>query len=512
MQTFLPLPTTAVITFSQQTQRSFTFKRGLGDPTGLYALQSDVYRKTSLYNLSATWRPLPLGSYTVSATRDAAIPGIVPTRIFGINFGTMTNLTSRLDSRVSLRMVPFISPSIDFSTSYGEARTPDLSSDLSLGQFQNSTNAGLSFDVPFVKFARAAHTTPHQAVLPPPVPGDSLGRDSTGAVRKRPPPPRRGFSLPVGRLLARLGTVSMRGTFSRNTMFSRYSGEPSVPYRLGIARSPNTQWNQEELASIFPGPQSTENAQSTWSGDASSQLQLFGKANVRARANFTSTDREYNGQRNANSTFTFPDFDIDWGSVHRLLGLGKIFPQLGARTRYSSIESKEGQDLGDPTAITKTSNFQPLLSLQGTTRGQAQVQLSIERTSSSRQDLASRRASRTEGSTTVRSSITRTYLPGQHVPIFGGGKAGLKSSLTLQADGAYSKRTGLTQASGVASSRTNTDQIAINASSTYAFSTYVNGTVGLGFTQSRDLQIRNPSGAPIKQRSLRLEASASFRF
>jgi hypothetical protein len=295
-------------------------------------------------------------------------------------------------------------------------------------------------------------------------------------------------------------------------MFSRYYGEPSVPYRLGIARSPNTQWNQQELQSILAGPQSTENAQNTWSGDASSQLLLFGKANVRARANFTATAREYNGQQTANSSFTFPDFDVDWGSVHRLLGLGKLFPQLGARTRYSAVETKEGQVLGNPTSLTKTSNFQPLLSLQGTTKGQAQMQLSIEHTSSSRQDLATRRASRSEGSTTIRTSISRTYLPGQHVPLFGGGKAGLKSSLTLQADGAFSKRTGLTEAAGVQSSRTNTDQIAINASSTYAFSTYVNGTLGLGFTQSRDLQLRNPNGDPIKQRSLRLEASASFRF
>jgi hypothetical protein len=505
---FQPLPSNASISFNQQTQRSFTFKRGLEDPTGEYALQSDIYRKTSLYNLAATWRPLPLGTYTLSSTRDAAIPGVVPTRLLGINFGTMTNLTSRIDSRVSLRAIPVLQPSFDFGTSYGEQRTPDLSPDLSLGQFQNSTSMGLSMDLPFGRLAHGPVPTRPPSQGGRGIAADSTRRDTT-AVR---PPPSRGFSLPVGRLIARLGTVSLRGSFNRSTAFSRYYGEPSVPYKLGIARSADTQWNQKELPSIFPGPQSTENSQSTWSGDASSQVALFGKSTVRARANYTATAREYNGQTSATSSLTFPDLDIDWGSVHKLLGLGKIFPQLGARSRFSTVVSQEGQVLGSPTSNTKTSNWQPLLSLQGNTRGQAQVQLSIERTSSSRQDFATRRADRSEGQTTIRSSISRTYSPGQHVPLFGGGKAGLKSSLTLQADGAYTKRTGLTEAAGIASSKTNTDQLDINTSSTYAFSTYVNGTLGLGFTQSRDLQLRNPAGDPIKRRSIRLEASASFRF
>jgi hypothetical protein len=408
-----------------------------------------------------------------------------------------------------LHVIPFITPALDFGTTYGEARTPDLSPDLSLGQFNNSTSAGLSFDLPFVRFAnlgRHATTALKSATALP----DTAKRD-TSAAAKKPKPAGASFALPIGKLLARLGTVNFRGSFNRNTNFSRYYGVPSVPYRLGIVRSPNTQWNQTELLSIYPGPQSTDNAQATWSGDVSTQLTLIGRSNVRTRGNYTATNREYNGQFSANSTLTFPDFDIDWGSVHKLLGLGHVFPQLGARTRFSRVESKEGQVLSNATSVTTTRNFQPLLSLQGTTRGQAQVQMSIESTHSSRADLSSRRATRDEGSTTVRASISRTYLPGQKVKLFGG-KAGLKSTLTLQADGAFTKRTGSTEAAGVASSKTNTDELDINTSSTYAFSTYVNGTLGLGFTQRRDLQSRNPNGAPLTQRSIRLEASASFRF
>jgi hypothetical protein len=327
-----------------------------------------------------------------------------------------------------------------------------LSPDLTLGQFQNSTNAGVSLELPFARLA-PVHTAPP----PPPRPAakDSTGRDSTFAYT----PVGRGFSIPVGRLLSRLGNVSVRGTFSRTTGFARYFGVPSVPYRLGLARD---------------------------------------------------TSRSYNSQVSNQQNLTFPDFDFDWGGVQRLMGLGKVFPQLGARSRFSRVDTREGVDLANPTSKTRSQNYSPLLSLQGTSRGQAVVQLSIDHTSSSREDFSSRRATREEGTSTVRTSVSRTYLPGQKPPVFGG--KGLKASMTLQADAAYTKRTGSTNAFGSASSKTNNDRIDVNASNTYAFSTYVNGTLGLGFSQSRDLQLRNSEGKPLIQRSLRLEAAATFRF
>ena len=499
-QRLLLLPTTASISYSQSTQRSFLYKRDLTDPVGQYALQSDVYRKVALYQLAASWRPIPLGTYTINTTRNAYIPTVKPQRLFGINFGRQTNFQQRIDGRFGVKLTQFLNPQFDFASTYNELHTPDLSPDLSLGQFSNSSNAGLSLELPFT---RLASSKPPQQV---PVRVDSTGRD-TLIVRH----PGGGFSLPVGRLLSRLGNVSMRGTFSRTTGFSRYFGAPSVPYRLGIVRNPDTQWNGDEIASIYRGPQATDNAQRTYSGDASTQVLLFGRSNVRVRTTYTNTNQVYNSQVSNTTNLTFPDLDFDWGAMEKVLRLGKMFPQIGARSRFTRTDTKQGADLSNPTSVTRSQNFSPLFSLQGTTKGQATVQLSLDRTSSTRDDFTTRRATRNEGNTTVRSSISKTYLPGQKVPIFGG--KGLKSSLTLQADAAYNKRTGSTEAFGAASSKTNNDRIDINASSTYAFSTFVNGTLGLGFSQARDLQLRDPqTNDPRKTRSLRLEAAATFRF
>jgi hypothetical protein len=509
------LPESATISFGQTTTRSFSYKRGLDDEIGAYSLQSDIYRKQSVYQLGATWRPLPLGSYTVTATRNAYIPGVKPLYLLGINFGRMTNFTNRLEGRFTLPVHSFFRPSFDFSTNYGEARTPDLSPNLSLGTFSNATNAGVRWEIPFT---RLATTTARPATTPPPPPAhvaklDSTGRDTstvTAPVTAPPPPPARGFSLPIGRALARLGNVSMSLSFSRTTAFSRYTGVPSVPYRLGLVRDPATQWSGIEVPSIFPGAQATDNAQRTYSGDASTTIGMFGRATARVRISYSNLNRIYNAQTSSSENRTFPDVQLDWGQVTNLLRLGGIFTGVNAQSRVNFVRTVEGITLSAPTSRVKTQNFSPLLQLSGQTKGTANVQLSIDRRSSTREDFTTRRAIRREGEVTVRSSLSRSYLPGQKLPIFGG--KGLKSTLTLALDGTFNKRTGSTESLNLPPSRTRTDRLDFNGSGTYSFSNYVNGTIGLGFSQTRDLIYRTQDGDPRTTRSLRLEAAANVRF
>jgi len=61
-----------------------------------------------------------------------------------------------------------------------------------------------------------------------------------------------------------------------------------------------------------------------------------------------------------------------------------------ARSRFTQTDTKEGINLSTPTSKTRSQNFSPLLSLQGTTKGQANVQLSFDRTSSTREDFTTR--------------------------------------------------------------------------------------------------------------------------
>jgi hypothetical protein len=195
--------------------------------------------------------------------------------------------------------------------------------------------------------------------------------------------------------------------------------------------------------------------------------------------------------------------------VHNLMRLGKTFTGITASSRASFVKTLEGLDLDKPSSRVKTKNFRPLLQLSGQTRGTANVQLSIDNSSSEREDFSTRRSVRKEGETTVRSSISRSYTAGQKIPIFG---SGLKSTLTMSLDGTYSKRSGSTESQGQQALTTRTDRLDLNSSATYTFSTYVNGTLGLGFTQGRDLYGKTSEGNTPVNRSLRLELTGSVRF
>ena len=88
----------------------------------------------------------------------------------------------------------------------------------------------------------------------------------------------------------------------------------------------------------------------------------------------------------------------------------------------------------------------------------------------------------------------------------------MKSTLTLSLDGSFNKRANSTESTNLPTTSTKTDKLDFNGSGTYSFSNYVNGTVGLGFSQTRDLIYRTLEGDPRTTRSIRLEASASVRF
>jgi hypothetical protein len=494
------LPQTISISYGQTTNHTFTYRRGLEDPVGQYAMQSDIFRKTAQYSIGGNWRPLPFGSYSFTSTRNANIPDIEPLRIFGINFGRMTNFGQRMDARFTIPVVSFFKPAFDFSTSYGEGRTPDLSPNLTLGSFQNGTNSSVSFDLPFARLAQR-RTAPPQPIARSAA--DSTRRDS---VRVAGP----GFGDILGRTIARLGTVSVRGSFTRTTSFARFTGVPSVPYRLGLVRNPDTQWDGVEIPSIFRGPQATTNAQRTISGEASSTIGLYGRTTARVRGSFTNTNRLFNAQTSNNQTIAFPDFSVDWGSMTHVLRVGGIFNSLNAQSRFNRTTTTEGLSLSNPQSRVQTSNFQPLLSFTGTTKGTAQVLVTVDRQSSLREDFLTRRSVRRESVTNVRASISRSYLPGQKLPILA--SKGLKSTLTLQLDGSYNKRKGSTEATGQGSLRSNSSGMQLNSSATYSFSSYVFGTINLGFTQNRDNQSTTIDGKPSVNRSVRLEGAATIRF
>jgi hypothetical protein len=501
------LPSNASLSFDMTTRRSVQYDR---DAEGVYVSRlGRVYAKDAIYNLSAAWRPIePLG-YSFQSVRNANLPGVAPLRIGGINFGRQTGFQQRFDVRLPLRLTQWVAPEFTGSTSFTEARGPDLSPTLVLGNFANQASADMRWTIPFARLGRAT-------------PGKTGG-------------------APVfARLLSRLGDFQVHGNLNRNTAYSRLYGYPNIWYRLGLDREPglppvgakpgdpNFADKDGRAPSVIRDPQSSESGQRNLLGEVSTALALWNRGNARVRVGYSQNLRASNGQIYVNTNQDWPDLTADWGAVQRLLFLGGVFPTLSAQTRYSHKVSDEGT-YGKPiNARISSTNWQPLLSLTGTTKGGLQTVLAAEYSSSLREDFRNTRsfggtaagsANTSTTNLTVRAEASKTLSPGNKFSFFGLFGSSLKSTLTLALRSSYNRRTGGTTVPGQArvGGEIRNDRIDVSLSSTYNFSRNVAGTIGLGFNQYRDFTRAvfgsdGASAGSLAQRGLRLEANAQMSF
>jgi hypothetical protein len=500
------LPVAASLGFDMATRRSVQYDSDVND--NLVSRLGRVYAKDAIYNLSASWRPLePLG-YSFQSLRNANLPGIEPLRIAGINFGRQTSFQQRFDARLPLRFTKWVAPELTGSTSFTEARGPELSPDLTLGNFANQASADARWTVPVASLAKG---TPKQA----------------------------GWASHVGRLLSRLGDIQLHGNFSRNTAYSRLYGYPNIWYRLGLDREPGLPPENAEpgdpnfvdkngrAPSVVRDPTSSETEQRSTLGELSTTFALWNRGTLRARLGRSESLRATNGQVFVSANRDLPDLTADWGAVQRLLFLGGVFPTLSAQTRYSHKVTDEGT-YSTLTSRTTANTWQPLLSLNGTTRNGIQTTLAVEYSGSLRENYsntlvsggAAKASARDSSSnTTVRAEASKTLSPGNKFSFFGLFGSSLKSTLTVALRSSYNRRTGGTQVPGqtTVANKIHNDRIDVSLSGTYSFSRNVTGTVGLGFNQYRDFTRTvygsggQASGA-LAQRSLRLEANAQMNF
>ncbi len=495
-RTFQILPTSASISYAMTTRRSIVYDRDRTGSDQLVSRYGWVYSKSALYTLSAGWQPLPFFGYSLSATRNANLPGIEPTYVAGINFGRMTNFTQRFDVRVPVRLGPWLSPDLDFSSSYVEARTPELSPTLQIGNFNNTGGANLRYVFPMRRLANASRS-------------DTSGVSPLGWLRN---------------LLGRVGDIQTRAGLSRTTAYNQLTGYPSIPYRLGLAREPGFASAVNPVPSVARTNLSSENSQRTLNTEANTQIQLFGRATARVRAAYNNVLRTNNTQAYEQSSANWPDVQIDWGAVQGLLRAGAVFPTLTASTRYNRTVMTDGVHLQPISSRTTTTGWQPLLSLSGTTKSGVQVALAGERSNSLREDF--RNAIFTgapslarQQTTTVRGNLSKTFNPGSSFTLFGLLGSTLRSTVTLNFTTSFNRRTGGTVVPGVSNIGGKVDQSRFEAQGTgsYALSRNITASLGLGFSQFNDFtrSVTNSTGGikgTLVQRSIRLETTVQMRF
>jgi hypothetical protein len=490
------LPTSASLSYAMTTRRSIVYDRDRTGTGGLVSRYGWVYSKSALYTLGGAWQPLPFFNYSISTARNANLPGIEPTYVLGINFGRMTNLSQRFDVRIPVRFGVWISPDFDFSTSYTEARTPELSPNLTIGNFGNTTGGNVRYTLPFRRLGRSpADTTGGHAPL-------DWVRD----------------------LLGHVADIQTRGGYQRTTSYSGLTGSPSIPYRLGLDSDPGFASADNPDASVAAGPQASDNSYRTYDGEASTQVLLVGRASARLRWAYRDNLRTSNTQAYTQTNTNWPDLAFDWGTVQGLLQLERVFPTITANTRYNQTVTTDGVYQKPISVRTTTKNWQPVLSLSGTTKSGVQVALAGDYSSSLREDYSNAiftgAPSQTQqANTTIRGSISRTYSPGSTLSFLGLFGSTLRSTVTLNLTTSYNRRTGGTIVPGVKNvgGRVDQSRFEIQGTGSYAMSRNITLSTGLGFNQFNDYTrtVTDSNGFPkgtLVQRSLRLELTAQMRF
>ncbi len=348
-------------------------------------------------------------------------------------------------------------------------------------------------------------TPPQAAPAPPIAAADSAAADTTRRAVKPARPP---ITIDWRSIVSRLGRVSWDASWDRNSNFSRLTGTPSLGYLFGLSDDPglasdSTGRVREEFGNVA-------SFGTNWRTSARTRVTLPWDASVNTNAEWTSRRSESNRVLTKNASSRFPNFEITYGRLPQALRLQRFFTNPQMRTSYSRSITKDYRNgQSTPTGIATSSQWQPLLSLDGDLKNQTRVSFKVERRVTQRDNLQLNASRTTDRNTDVNLNLSRSYSRGQKVK-FLNKETTVKTAVSLSLAAVYSRQSGETVAlEGKDKKPSNPqlrDRLSVNGRGSYSFSNNVTGNVSLGFGQTRNVLQKSVN------RNVRVEVSASFTF
>lgn len=473
-----PLPEQAFWNYALNTRQAFTYDR-LQDSTGTLRLRNRVDGRTANIAFGLTTRPVDLLTHQISGTRNLTLRDDLREEFGFINLGRVVNWRQGFNSRYTLRGGPWLQPVLGWNSNYTQNNGPELSDDLSVRGVNNNQSYSLSWSLPFEQLSRAGRTA----------------RDTTGA----------GPSV-WRELLSRLGNISTDATYSQQSSYSRLTGTPRWQYLTGISSDPGLEADSTGQVRRQLGNQSV--TASDWRTAARTSIRLPAAAVLSARIEFSSRNSDANGVTRRTDAARYPDLNFQYGNLPKMLGLDRFLNNPRLSTSYNRSQSTEFVNASSPTSISTSSQWQPLLGVNGELKNGTRAELKVERRVTQRENLQNGRSVTTDRNTDINLNLNRTYSKGQKVTVLGR-ETTVRQTVTLGLTAVYSRRSGETVQEGVSFGPqlvVEEDRLSVNANGTYGFNQNVNGGVTLGFGQTRDLQ------RDIIRRNIRVELRASLTF
>ena len=476
---FHPLPEQAFWNYSLNTNRATTFDR-VQDSTGTLRQRSRIDGRQATIAFGMTSRPVDMLTHQIQGTRNLTLRDDLLEKVGFINLGRVVNWRQSFNSRYQVRASPWLQPVLGWTSNYNQNNGPELSPDLSMRSINNNQSYNLSWSLPFDQLGTPPRRSP---------------ADTTAAA---------GPAL-WKRLLGRLGAVATDASYSQQSAFSRLTGTPNFLYLTGLSSDPGLAADSTGRVRAVLGNQAVTS--SDWRTSARGSLRLPATAVLSTRVEFTSRESDANGVTRRTDSSRFPDLDLQYGDLTKLIGLNQFLNNPRLRTSYNRSRSTDFVNSSDPTGVSTSSQWQPLIGVNGEFRNGTRAELKIERRVTQRENLQNGRSVATDRNTDVNLSLNRTYSKGQKVTVLGR-ETTIRQTVTLGLTAVYSRRSGETVQQGLARPQLiiNEDRLSVNANGSYGFSQNVNGGITLGFGQTRDLDKK------IVRRNVRVEMRASLTF
>lgn len=474
-----PLPERMFWNYTTTSSQGRTFDR---QRDGAILPRNNITSRSAQIMFGADTRPVDLLHHHFDAVRNLTLPTSQLERFGFINLGRVVQWKQNFDSRYTLNRGAWLSPGLNWSSSYNQDNGPGLSPNLSVRSVTNGQTMGFNWTLPFDRWQRARRP-----------PGDSSRVVVTPWQVAR-------------ETVARLGSVSADASYSQSSGYSRITGTPTLFYLTGLSSAPGFSSRAGDGVKATLGNTSARSEDFRTSGR--SRVAIGYDAYVSNRAEYTRRLTFSNGVTTRSISTRFPDLDFDYGRVAHMIAIDKFMDNPTLRTSYSrSVQSDYRGGDSRPSSRATSSQWQPLIGLNGTLKNQFRTELRIERRVSLRENFQNGSSVTTDRNTDVNLNLSRSYTKGQKVTLLGR-QSTVRSNVNLQLALAYSKQSGETRQAGVANAQlpVNRDRLSINGSGSYSFSNNVTGNVGLGFGQNRDIQ------RDVVSRNIRLELRASFTF
>lgn len=507
-----PLPENVFYNYGLGINKSTLAQRSV-DSTGHESLipLSDLVGRNAAIDMGADMRPVDAIHHHIDAHRNLTLPDPLREQWGFINLGRVVSWRQSTDAHYTLQRGPWLRPALAWGSSYNQNNGPELSPDLSVRAFGNAQQVTGSWDLPFDRLGLPAGTAGPPAYSPPGGPGTPGAApspparpDSTHGIARVTPPPL------WKSLLAHLGTVGTDGSFDQSSAYSRMVGTPDFFYLFGLSQNPGLGVT-DSIGRVRPQFGNTTMRADDWRLGAHSRISLGYGIFLTTRAEESAKRNVTSGVESHQSTTHFPYLDFEYGTLAHIILLDRLLLRPQIHTTFDRTRSNDfANGSSSPTGIATSSEWRPLISMNGDLKNGARTELRIERRVTQQQNLLLGNSIQTDRNTDVKFNISRSYSQGQKVN-FLGKESTVKSTVSLALDAVYSRRSGETIQTAADGTRTTQlpvleDRLSLTGTGSYGFSTNVTGNASLGFGQNRDMQ------RGIVNRNIRVELRAQFTF